>query len=193
MNNGALRPARVKGGRVDIEHPCVAEYIARKGGDVAELDKIARRKDVARFNANVDPVGRDKGSPEINDDADLDELLHLTVGELFERVGSVGGFSDWLAARKLRAEVQRLELANAEKAGTLIPREPVKTHVFGLIDSTYRRLLSDAPKTIARRMYGLAKAGAPLEEAEREVREINSSLIKAIKATAKRQLDTGED
>jgi hypothetical protein len=53
----------------------------------------------------------------------------------------------------------------------------VKTHVFGFLEAGNRRLLGDTPKTIARRLYGLARSDSPIEEAEKLVREIIGSQL----------------
>lgn len=89
--------------------------------------------------------------------------------------------SDWLDRLKRVEEIREKRLKNEETEGTLIPRELVKTHVFGAIEMVNRRLLTDSPKTIARRLYALAKSGAPIEEAEEVVREIISSQLRPMK------------
>ncbi len=93
-----------------------------------------------------------------------------------------------LAVRKRSAEIMRLEIRNAKERGELISRELVRTHVFGSIESTNKRLLYDSPKTIARAVYALARNGAPIEEAERAVRDHLSSQLSAVKTTAVRLL-----
>jgi hypothetical protein len=98
-----------------------------------------------------------------------------------------------LLLRKRRAEVERLELANAEASGRLIPREPVKRHIFGVLDAAFRRLLIDAPKTAARRVYALCRCGESIEVAERAITDINSSHLRHVKETAVRNLRAGKD
>jgi hypothetical protein len=97
-----------------------------------------------------------------------------------------------LMLRKRRAEVQRLELGNNQTAGMLISRDLVKTHLFSAIEASNRRLLTDAPKTIVRRVYALARSGAAIEEAERVIREIVSSHLKFVSVTATRVLRRGQ-
>lgn len=97
-----------------------------------------------------------------------------------------------LLLEKRQAEVRRLNLQNLETEGRLISRDLVRTHVFGAIDAGNRRLLGDASKTIARRVYGLARSGAPIEEAERTVRELISSQLRFVQTTAVRVLQGGE-
>ena len=74
--------------------------------------------------------------------------------------------------------IREKELRNWEVEGKLIPRDGVRTHVFGAVEGANRRLLRDAPKTIARRLYAMAKSGASVEEAEQVVREIVGSQLR---------------
>jgi hypothetical protein len=97
-----------------------------------------------------------------------------------------------LLLEKRAAEVQRLTLQNRETEGRLISRELVKTHVFGAIDAANRRLLGNASKTIAHRVSALARAGAPVEEIERTVRDIIAQNLQFVKVTATRVLRQGE-
>lgn len=98
-----------------------------------------------------------------------------------------------LTRQKRAAEVEKLEISNAEVRGSLIRRELVRHHVFGAIENANRRLLSDAPRTISSRVYALAKSGASREEAERTVREIINSHLRMVKTTAVRVLRAGTD
>lgn len=119
---------------------------------------------------------------------EIEAYSHLSLDELVERFGTAIAFRDWLDARKKISEIREKDLKNDETEGRLIERELVRTHIFGAIEAGNRRLLGDAPKTIARRLYALAKSGAPIEEAEGVVREIMASQLKPVKATAARVL-----
>lgn len=123
-------------------------------------------------------------------DADDVEALigQLTIDEVVRRFGTRAKFRAWLDARKKLEDIREKELKNDETLGRLIERELVKTHVFGAIEAGNRRLLGDTPKTLARRLYALAKSGAPVEEAEAVVREVISSQLQPVKATAARVL-----
>jgi len=177
---GRLHPACLPGGRVDGMHPAVQALAAECGIDPAAVVAPGRAPAAtpapdARRAAAAEPLA-------------IESLLELKLREITERFGSVVALQDWLDARKTVSEITKLEIANAEAMGRLISRELVRTHIFGAIDSQNRRLLSDLPRTIASRLYGLAGSGAPLEEAEALVREHVSSQLKIAKETAVRIL-----
>jgi hypothetical protein len=119
---------------------------------------------------------------------DVGSVADMTIREVIKRFGTVTAFKDWLTSLKAIEDIRERRLRNEEADGRLIPREPVKHHVFGAIDAANRRLLNDSPKTIARRVYALAKTGAAIEEAEQIVREIISSQLRPVKVQAARVL-----
>lgn len=128
------------------------------------------------------PPSEGDGSPE-----DL-EALAETLRPLLERFGTETSFKDWLDSLKRIEEIREKRLKNEETEGLLIRVEPVKVLVFAVIDSAQRRVLSDAPRTIVRRVYAMAGSGTPVEEAERTVRELLGSILRPVKATAERVL-----
>jgi hypothetical protein len=91
--------------------------------------------------------------------------------------GTVRSMLDCLRSLKEIEVINRTRLDNDERAGRLIDRELVQTHVFAALDGMARLLLTDSPKTIARRAYAMAKSGATAEEGERMVREIVESQL----------------
>lgn len=119
---------------------------------------------------------------------DIAGFAHLSLDELVRKFGTALAFRDWLIARKTIADIHEKELKNERTMGALIERELVKVHLLGLIDAAFRRLLADAPKTIARRLYAQAKSGEPVEDAEKLVRETISSILQPAKTSAARVL-----
>jgi hypothetical protein len=99
---------------------------------------------------------------------ELDELGEL-LRPLIERFGTSRRFVDWLDALKKIEDIQKSHLQNQETEGKLISRELVETYILGAISALARTLLRDAPKTIARKAWPLAKTGRPVEEGERIV------------------------
>lgn len=199
-------------GRIDVDHFAAREYLRRHGvadpqvpgtpaaaprapspaaapviPEITPPAKSAPGRPPARVPP-ASPAPEPTSPAQIEAPDDLDEFRDWTLQQLLDEFGTARRFVDWLDAMRKLEDVRAKRLANLEREGKLIQREPVRTHVFGIIDATFRRLLTDAPKTTARRLYGLAKSGAPIEEAEAEVKDINSSLVKAIKATAIRVL-----
>lgn len=190
------------GDRIDIDADAARVWLSKRGIEPTETgpwkgvqapkppagDDLADEPepDWAEGDA-ADPVAPPPGPP-TDEPADAEALLDLTFRVIAERHGSVEGFQDWLDARKRVGEIKRIEIQNATTSGRVVSRELVRAHLFGALDAANRRLLTDTPKTIARRLYALAKSGADLQEAEAAVRDLISSQLKPMKANAARVL-----
>lgn len=193
------------GKRVDLDHPVVVKYLRKKGvaptSDTVSAPAVRSKPTKRRPRSAKKPAGtkrppKKKGSaraasptdvPDVTDD-DIEAYAHMSLDELVERFGTATAFKDWLDSRKTIEDIRQKTLKNNEIDGRLISRDLVRAHVFGAIESGNRRLLGDSPKTIARRLYALAKNGTPVEEAEAIVREIISSQLAPVKAQAARAL-----
>jgi hypothetical protein len=211
---GAIREA-CQGDRVDLDHPSVAAAYpravsadpvsgARTDGAPTDPAKSVRRQAVAptapaetapKRQAATDDAPTSYGPDELAEEVQSlgqgvskEDLLRLTraLRPIVNRHGTRRAFKDWLGALKDLEDIRKRRLDNEETEGRLISRELVKTHIFGAIEGSHRRLLGDAPKTIARTLYGMAKSGEPLEAAEERVRELISTVLKPVKATAAR-------
>jgi hypothetical protein len=214
---GSIREA-CQGDRVDLDHPSVAiaypravsedpPSAARTDAATPDRSKSARRQVAAptapaetgpkRQSATDDAPpsdGPDELAEEIHSlgqGASKEDLLRLTraLRPILNRHGTRRAFRDWLGALKDLEDIRKRRLDNEETEGRLISRELVKTHIFGAIEGSHRRLLGDAPKTIARTLYGMAKSDEPLEAAEERVRELISTVLKPVKATATRVVE----
>ena len=179
----ALKPALI-GKRIDLDHPTVVKYLAGKGVDATSPPETTPAERPRRTRKRPRP-GQRAARRELQS---IDGLEHLTLEELINRFGTETGLKDWLDSRKKIADIREKDLKNAEAAGRLISREFVKTHVFGHLDAAHRRLLRDTPKSLAKRIYALARAGEPIEAAEAEVREAISDQLRPMKAEATRAL-----
>jgi len=199
--------------RIDVDHETARAYMAAKGvtlGDVVSSagappprPKRARAgaaaptgsKKTGRSGAASPPAPRrsltapDGAEPpdEASDEdlADLAAYLH----PLIERWGVDERFKFWLEQLKDIEAIREKRLKNAATEGKLISRELVAAHVFGAIESANKRLLRDAPKTIASRAFELARSSTGnLEQAERMVRDEIASHLRPVKGTAARNL-----
>ena len=117
----------VEGKHVDLDHPAARAYLERRGVSPEDVSSLAN------FG---------EGSSE-----DLAELASI-LSPLTERFGTEPAFKEWLDALKKIEEIREKRLKNEALEGELISRELVKTHVFGAIESSNRRLLSATPQTI---------------------------------------------
>lgn len=175
---GPLHEALV-GTKLDPGHRDAREYLARK--------KRSGKHDAAPTEAQVSvPAPRiptDDGSPEF-----IAALTELKLSEIEERFGTRPELEEWLKARKLAEEVREKRLKNDETDGTLIERELVRKHLFAFIEEAFQRLLTDTAKTVTRTLYANAKAGIPVEQSERQVRDIMTKTLEPMKRRAARVL-----
>lgn len=198
----ALTPA-CDGSRVDLDHPATVAYLASKGRAPTAAAPAPKKRGSKTTTPRPKPGAPAKRkrseTPEETPEAELEEvaaegmreidgLEHLTLEKLVTQYGTLTRFRDWLEARKKLADLRSAELKNDEAQGRLIDRELVRSHVFSALEAGNRRLLGDTPKTIARRLYALARSETAVEEAEQVVREILSSQLRPVKAAAARAL-----
>ena len=132
------------------------------------------------------PQGHDL--PPYMPDQDLGFLREMTIGKLLELFGTSERLKSWLTVAKTLEEIEGRQVKNAQAKGDLISRDMVRTHIFGMIDDSHKRLLTDEPRALARRLSGLAKSGASLEEMEQAIRDSMSKQLRNVKATATRML-----
>jgi len=183
--------------RINVDHAAAVAY--RKVRDAAADAAPTPHKKPARTRRRAPTAPRkttrkkppaptearpkaEPGEPAATDD-ELDAYAGM-LRPLVERFGTSRTFLDWLKASKEIELIRARKLENDETEGRLISRDFVATHVVKLVDACWRRLLQDAPKTIARRIYALAKTQEPVESAERVVTEIIASLLEGLKTTA---------
>jgi len=191
----SLAPA-VRGDRLDAGHPAAAAYLDRRRARAKppQLEPTAPAENGKAEQARPTPPGDSNGSGSNGArstdaaNAGIDAYADLTMREAVEKFGTARALNDWLEAIRKIEDVKTKRLANEEYQRGLISRDLVKAHVFGAIEAGNRRLLSDTPKTITRRLYALARSGAPLEEAEQIVRDVLSSQLDPVKVQAARAL-----
>jgi len=181
----ALKGALVRD-RIDLEHPDAVAYLKR---DRAPTVPVISAPDPGPAKPPHEPELADgtpdfEGEPVIETGQDIGSYADLTLRELVEKFGTERSFKDWLEALKKIEDIREKRLNNEEYQKSLISRDLVKTHVIGMIDGANRRLLHDAPKTLSRRLFALARSGAEIEEAEGTVREIISSHLRVVKDNA---------
>lgn len=203
---GKLSDAKI-GRRLNLDHESVVAYLASKGKTVPAAPAASPKKGTRKKKAGGKAAASSKPAAKprtrkrlptttqlqsMNTPAAMAAIGELTINEAIERYGTVTHLRDWLLALKEMEAIREKRLKNEESEGKLIPREPVRAYVFGAIDAANRRLLNDSSKTIALRLYALAEAGTPLEDAERIVRELISSQLRPVKQQAAKGLRIGE-
>jgi len=188
---GLLKDAMVKD-RIDTGHPNAQKYLK---GRRARRKADRKPKKAVATSATADPGETSNGGPkqelepfQSEDGIDISRYADMTLRELEGRFGSVRALKDWLEALKKIEDIREKRLNNEESQKQLIGRELVKTHVFGFLEATNRRLLGDASKTIARRLYSLARADEPVEKGEALVRKLIESQLGPAKERAAKTL-----
>jgi hypothetical protein len=169
------------GKKIDIEHPSVIEWLNKKQVHTIKLSDADRHL-LEHWRADR-PAGV----------AELFRVKDMTIIEVVRRFGTEEAYLNWLKSLKAMEDLEAARLKNDRARGSVIEAELVKSHVMSLIDGTWRRLLSDTSKTIARRSEEMIKAGKTSEELELSVREIISSQLKALKDRARKKLKDAAD
>lgn len=117
---------------------------------------------------------------------DVRAFAGWTLRDLIAHFGSDFAFVDWLKAYKAMEDIHAKQLANAETEGELIHRDLVEKVIFGNIETMTVRLLTDGSKTIARKVFEMAKAGRTVEECERFVADQITSFVAPMKDKMKK-------
>lgn len=185
---GALAAA-VVGKLIDVDHPDAIAYIKSKQSKKTPTPAKKPRTKAKPKPKNVTTPEPPEGElSHFSEDDDLRAVLDLTLRELVQRHGTAAQFETWVKAKKTISETHIKDLKIAETEGLLIPRETVKTHIFGAMEASNLRLLTDTPKTLSRRLFAMAKSGASIEEAEALVLKLLADQLKGVSATVKRVL-----
>lgn len=183
---GAALADAVVGRGLDLDHPAITAWLAKRHAATtarATAPKQGRGKPTATgpAAATVDASHAD-GWQRLT----LDEVASAPLEELLHRFGLLDELKSWLDAAKKAADTRAVDLRNLESTGKVIDRELVRVHVFGAMEASHVRLLGDAPKSITRRVYAMAKANEPIEQAEKVVRDMISSHLKPAIAAARK-------
>lgn len=117
----------------------------------------------------------------------LDEI-ERKIQPLIQEFGSSRRLMDWLDCLKIIQDIRAKRLSNEQTQGLLIERELVRKNVFGALDSLALKLLRDAPKTLARELYALAKSDSPIEDGEAKVERYIEQIFAPVKESAHRML-----
>jgi hypothetical protein len=195
-----LAPA-LRNDKIDLAAPCVIEYLETRRAKVTpppstdnDCPEPADNNDTAPayskdFELDDDVLDQIRQLfPGLRDPPTIKRISRMTINQIVKVFGAQAVCNDYIKATKEIAAVRKIDLDIAEKEGKLIPRDLIKVHIFGALEGMNLRLLQDAPRTIASRTYAMCRAGTPIEEAEKEIREIISKHLKGVYGTARRIL-----
>ena len=199
-----LKPALV-GKRIDVDHPAAAAWLQKKLNPPTSKPPKKPKKAPSKPKSKKTPAAKktptkpkaptESEEPpelppvELQDDATVKSYGEMKLKDLVAKFGTGAQFKEWTLAKKNLESIRALQVKNEEKEGALISRDLVKTHLFGAIENTNLRLLTDTPKTLSKRIASHVKAGGTLEEAEEIIRKVLSTQLKGVKALAQRALE----
>lgn len=173
---GPLEPAHLDG-KIETHHPDAVTYRSRCLGRASEQAGLLDKAPGAQ-----QPID-DDGTPEM-----VESLKALTLGEIERRYGGRPELEAWLKTIKLAEEVREKRLKNGELDGSLIPRDYVEKHIFGLIEEEHIRLLGETPRTLAQSIRTHGVAGITIEASELEVRQVIAKILNACRDKVRRNL-----
>lgn len=198
---GRLKDA-VTGHRVDLDHPCVIEYITEREDAQAKLPPPAPGVEDAKPSYVRGKVaGKETRKKESMDNLltggktiqvvpdEIKDFGNMTLNEIVAQFGTEEAFVDWLKATKSIEDINEKRLKNAATRGELVSRDLVRLGVIEPVEAAHLKLLTDGAKTIAKRVTAMNGAGRSLEEVEAFVVDNISSFIKPIKAKTRKALD----
>jgi hypothetical protein len=204
---GPLAPACVAD-RIDVDHPAAKAYLATKRRDSASParggNKPAKRAAPATTrptpSPKASPTGDSRSTAARRDDGrtkeipieltkEFEKYADLTLRDTVERFGTFRAMRDMAEVLKKIEDIRGKRLANDETEGHLVSREAVRTYIVGAIHSVLERLLRDTPRTVAQRLYVMAKSDAPLEDGEALARDLIGSTLKPAIEQASRAVE----
>lgn len=198
--------------RIDADHPDALAYLATRGVTQAQVARGTTDQTKPRPRAPRVPTPKPKPAkvakakptapppdppppsvpeppplPKSPTFDDLDEL-QKKIEPLVLEFGTARRLNDWLEAVKTIEEIKAKRLANEQTQEKLIERDLVRKVVFGALDSLALKLLRDAPKTLARELYALAKSDSSIEQGESKVERYIEQIFDPVKEASIRML-----
>lgn len=191
-------------GKIDLDHESVVEYLKSKAATKTEVisEESISSKSPTSKKTKIKPTNdaslKSENKPGVDSkkkydpkDNALNKVLHLTLLELVTEFGTDWQFEGWVNGVKKITDIRYKNVQLAELEGSLISRELVVKVIFGAMENSNKRLLVDVPKTMARQLMAMGKAGEPIEDGEAAVRKVLSIQLKNVTTTAQRVLDDG--
>lgn len=182
----------VVGDRVDYNHPDVIAYYRRRR--VKDTSKALHPLDNGQdLTVPIpEPTEAEIPTPMTMETEllleDVKGYMDMTLRQLVEKHGTVSSLKDYLDAVKLLMDIEAKDLKNNLTSREYISRDFVKTHVLGLIETVFVRLLNDVPSTLVDDILVRNKAGSTREQLEAHTRSLLSKEIQSLKEKARRNL-----
>lgn len=183
---GGLHEATVGDGykqRVNVEHPAALTYVQKhRGGKkvigLRALDESRKKRD--DLDASIIPE-------------EMQAFANMTIREVVEKFGTDYRMVDYLRALKEIETIDATRVKNAKARGELIHKDLVLQGIIEPIDASYRKMLTDGAKTIARRCVAMVGSGMDADEIEKFVCDQLASFIRPAKSKIQKVIGSGRD
>lgn len=152
--------------------PSAPQESTTRGDDGGTVGRVQRGQYEQRFG-DIESIPLPDGRV-----IEIDDLLDLSFREVVERFGWSPVLKDHALALRTVEDIRDKRIRAAERAGKLVSRDLVRTHVIATLDGITRRLLTDSPARIVR---AVQDAETP-ELAPFDVRKILEKTVKDGKA-----------
>lgn len=206
---GPLKPAKVRRGLIDLDHPCVAEYERATKTRLEQYAAGMQRRGVKSRSAKQDDSGTTTSAPPVEqtraklDDEQVEMLLndlsedirkisHLPLVEIIRRYGTASSLKEYVTSVKYMAQTHKIQLENRQSEGELVDRV-LLTALLGVLDGAYIDMLKDGSKNIARRSAQKTLAGDTPEEVEIFVRDTISRYLQIANGKIKLAIQAVEE
>lgn len=199
---GKLLPAKMGRGRIDLNHPAVANYIKYLDG-LKEKYKAGHKKrgkskayyrkkkleleDRCRISGIELPPKLEPREVKVvlkTLPDDIRALVDWKLIDLIEHFGTSAYLREFVRAVKEIESVHEKRIKNAKDEGTVVSRDLIRRGVIEPFDLCFKRLLGDGARTIATRVAAMVNAGESIEACERFVSGKLSDFIKNAKTMA---------
>jgi hypothetical protein len=193
LRTGALKES-LFGEQIDINHPSAINYLRGKnkrpappGSDTLVVD-IDQTNNEGGFDL---PEGSLHGWASGMKPDEIEQCLNMTLRQIFMKFGTDDRFLNFLKAVKQIEDIKEKQLKNEATKGDTVNREFVRTHIFGMIESIFSRIVNDSPPTIVSQVVQSREAGQSNEELTELVTKLLSAQVVAIKQKATTALKKG--
>lgn len=196
----------IENAKIDAGHPIAKQYLAeksanpnkktgrpKKSGMAAEPKRSNRPDNTVRVPESVpgdlpDDYDEDEGDPLDLIPEDIRKLAHWPLKKLVRRFGTDERFKHFLDGLQKIEQIQEKRHKNNVALGSDIPREFVQTHIIGLIDASFSRLVNDTPRSMALQVTDAVQAEQSVGEIEELIRDLIGQHIASLKDNALRRI-----
>jgi len=157
-----LAPAMV-GNQIDLDHAAVIDYADGKISEGTNLGSIKpepiKKTTKKAVQLPVDLPKKEQSLVPYNKMPSFEEIENLTVREVVERWGTIGGFKLYVDSLKGISDWKNKELKFMKDRAQLVEIEPLATSLFSLVDLAFRRIVDEFPQAMAPQLKAIVEAG----------------------------------